>query len=107
MCLFDWAEWCIEWPTDWLIDLLIDWLIDWFTDWLHVWLIDWLANVLNDQQIYWLIDCRCQEIGQSEDGSRHVYPHFTCAVDTDNIRRVFADCRDIIQRMHLRQYELL
>jgi hypothetical protein len=47
------------------------------------------------------------EIGQSEDGSRHVYPHFTCAVDTDNIRRVFADCRDIIQRMHLRQYELL
>ncbi|CAB1341148.1 unnamed protein product [Coregonus sp. 'balchen'] len=24
-----------------------------------------------------------------------------------NIRRVFNDCRDIIQRMHLRQYELL
>lgn len=47
------------------------------------------------------------EIGHSADGSRHVYPHFTCAVDTDNIRRVFADCRDIIQRMHLRQYELL
>ncbi|CAF1286368.1 unnamed protein product [Rotaria magnacalcarata] len=35
------------------------------------------------------------------------YPHFTCAVDTENIRRVFNDCRDIIQRMHLRQYELL
>ena len=35
------------------------------------------------------------------------YPHFTCAVDTENIRRVFNDCKDIIQRMHLRQYELL
>uniref|UniRef100_A0A8B9KKB5 GNAS complex locus n=1 Tax=Astyanax mexicanus TaxID=7994 RepID=A0A8B9KKB5_ASTMX len=37
----------------------------------------------------------------------YCYPHFTCAVDTENIRRVFNDCRDIIQRMHLRQYELL
>ncbi|PAA56648.1 hypothetical protein BOX15_Mlig032566g1 [Macrostomum lignano] len=37
----------------------------------------------------------------------YCYPHFTCAVDTENIRRVFKDCRDIIQRMHLRQYELL
>uniref|UniRef100_A0A914MDL7 Uncharacterized protein n=1 Tax=Meloidogyne incognita TaxID=6306 RepID=A0A914MDL7_MELIC len=35
------------------------------------------------------------------------YPHFTCAVDTENIRRVFNDCRDIIQRIHLKQYELL
>nr|XP_033789989.1 LOW QUALITY PROTEIN: guanine nucleotide-binding protein G(olf) subunit alpha [Geotrypetes seraphini] len=41
------------------------------------------------------------------DGRHHCYPHFTCAVDTENIRRVFNDCRDIIQRMHLRQYELL
>lgn len=38
---------------------------------------------------------------------QRTYPHFTCAVDTENIRRVFNDCRDIIQRMHLRQYELL
>ncbi|KOB52210.1 G protein alpha S subunit Gs1 [Operophtera brumata] len=37
----------------------------------------------------------------------YCYPHFTCAVDTENIKRVFNDCRDIIQRMHLRQYELL
>lgn len=37
----------------------------------------------------------------------HCYPHFTCAVDTENIRRVFNDCRDIIQRIHLHQYELL
>ncbi|CAL8380535.1 unnamed protein product, partial [Boreogadus saida] len=43
----------------------------------------------------------------SGDGRHYCYPHFTCAVDTENIRRVFSDCRDIIQRMHLRQYELL
>lgn len=47
---------------------------------------------------------------QTSDSSnnRHFcYPHFTTAVDTENIRRVFNDCRDIIQRMHLMQYELL
>uniref|UniRef100_A0A8C2B5R0 Guanine nucleotide-binding protein G(Olf) subunit alpha n=1 Tax=Cyprinus carpio TaxID=7962 RepID=A0A8C2B5R0_CYPCA len=44
---------------------------------------------------------------ESGDGRHYCYPHFTCAVDTENIRRVFNDCRDIIQRMHLRQYELL
>jgi len=44
---------------------------------------------------------------QNHDGKHYCYPHFTCAVDTENIRRVFNDCRDIIQRMHLRQYELL
>ncbi|XP_061094845.1 guanine nucleotide-binding protein G(olf) subunit alpha isoform X2 [Conger conger] len=43
----------------------------------------------------------------SGDRSRYCYPHFTCAVDTENIRRVFKDCRDIIQRMHLHIYELL
>ncbi|CAH3193294.1 unnamed protein product, partial [Porites evermanni] len=43
----------------------------------------------------------------SGDGKHYCYPHFTCAVDTENIRRVFNDCRDIFQRMHLRQYELL
>lgn len=37
----------------------------------------------------------------------HCYPHFTCAVDTENIKRVFRDCRDIIQRIHLHQYQLL
>ncbi|KAK1885301.1 Guanine nucleotide-binding protein G(olf) subunit alpha [Dissostichus eleginoides] len=43
----------------------------------------------------------------SGDAKHYCYPHFTCAIDTENIRRVFNDCRDIIQRMHLRQYELL
>ncbi|XP_039262478.1 guanine nucleotide-binding protein G(s) subunit alpha-like [Styela clava] len=46
-------------------------------------------------------------LSQSGESRHYCYPHFTCAVDTENIRRVFNDCRDIIQRMHLRQYELL
>ncbi|OON20820.1 linker histone H1 and H5 family protein [Opisthorchis viverrini] len=46
-------------------------------------------------------------VTSNNNGGRHYcYPHLTCAVDTENIRRVFNDCRDIIQRMHLRQYEL-
>ena len=48
-----------------------------------------------------------QNISGSTDDRHFCYPHFTCAVDTENIRRVFNDCRDIIQRWHLRQYELL
>ena len=45
--------------------------------------------------------------GDKQHRSRHCYPHFTCAVDTENIRRVFNDCRDIIQRVHLTMYEIL
>ena len=52
-----------------------------------------------------------QHTGQGGDNKQHsahhCYPHFTCAVDTENIRRVFNDCRDIIQRVHLRMYEIL
>lgn len=34
---------------------------------------------------------------------RHeLYPHFTTAVDTENIRTVFNDCQEIIQREYLR-----
>ncbi|XP_065914030.1 guanine nucleotide-binding protein G(s) subunit alpha-like [Dysidea avara] len=48
------------------------------------------------------------KITQATPDNRHsFYTHFTCAVDTENIRKVFNDCRDIIQRIHLRQYELL
>ena len=55
-----------------------------------------------------MFGCDFQKISTaSGDGRHYCYPHFTCAVDTENIRRVFNDCRDIIQRMHLRQYELL
>ena len=46
--------------------------------------------------------------GESKQNSaHHCYPHFTCAVNTENIRRVFNDCRDIIQRVHLTMYEIL
>ena len=51
-----------------------------------------------------------QHTGQGDNkqhNAHHCYPHFTCAVDTENIRRVFNDCRDIIQRLHLQMYELL
>jgi GTPase SAR1 family protein len=44
---------------------------------------------------------------KTHDGRHFCYPHFTTAVDTENIRRVFDSCRDIIQRMHLQKYELL
>ena len=51
------------------------------------------------------------QMSQQGDKKKHAahfcYPHFTCAVDTENIRRVFNDCRDIIQRVHLRMYEIL
>lgn len=43
----------------------------------------------------------------TENYDRLTYPHFTCAVDTENIRRVFNDCKDIIQREHLRIFELI
>ncbi|XP_033095424.1 guanine nucleotide-binding protein G(s) subunit alpha-like [Anneissia japonica] len=32
---------------------------------------------------------------------KNCYPHFTCAVDTENIKHVFDSCRDMIQRLHL------
>ena len=35
------------------------------------------------------------------------YPHFTCAVDTRNIERIFASCRFIIQREHLKKMGVL
>ena len=41
-------------------------------------------------------------------GEKHYcYPHYTCAVDTENIRRVFEDCKDIIQRSHLAKYGMI
>ncbi|XP_065837544.1 guanine nucleotide-binding protein G(s) subunit alpha-like [Oscarella lobularis] len=38
-----------------------------------------------------------------ESNDRHeLYPHFTTAIDTENIRTVFNDCQEIIQREYLR-----
>lgn len=35
------------------------------------------------------------------------FPHFTCAVDTKNIERIFGSCRVMIQREHLRKMGIL
>nr|7VUH_A Chain A, Isoform Gnas-2 of Guanine nucleotide-binding protein G(s) subunit alpha isoforms short [Homo sapiens]7VUJ_A Chain A, Isoform Gnas-2 of Guanine nucleotide-binding protein G(s) subunit alpha isoforms short [Homo sapiens] len=43
----------------------------------------------------------------SGDGRHYCYPHFTCAVDTENARRIFNDCKDIILQMNLREYNLV
>ncbi|XP_072036099.1 guanine nucleotide-binding protein G(s) subunit alpha-like isoform X1 [Amphiura filiformis] len=32
---------------------------------------------------------------------RRMYPHYTCAIDTEKIKRVFEDCKDMIVRLHL------
>lgn len=39
--------------------------------------------------------------------TRYIYPHFTIAIDTENIRKVFNDCRNIVQRYYLHQTPLL
>ncbi|KAJ8932684.1 hypothetical protein NQ318_020333 [Aromia moschata] len=80
-----------------------------------IWNNRWLRTIsvilfLNKQDLLAekiLAVCRKRISTASGEGKHFCYPHFTCAVDTDNIKRVFNDCRDIIQRMHLRQYELL
>ncbi|XP_067320838.1 guanine nucleotide-binding protein G(s) subunit alpha-like [Anolis sagrei] len=35
------------------------------------------------------------------------YSHFTCAVDAENVQKVFNDCGDVIQRIHFVQYKSL
>ncbi|CAH0551208.1 unnamed protein product [Brassicogethes aeneus] len=46
--------------------------------------------------------------GKSKEQKYHCcYPHFTCAIDTDNIKKVFEDCRDSIQRRYLTESDLL
>ena len=56
---------------------------------------------------YFIRDEFLQISNATGEGKHDCYPHFTCAVNTENIRRVFNDCRDTIFRLHLRQYELL
>lgn len=38
---------------------------------------------------------------------RYLYTHFTCALDTENIRRVFEGCRRIVMRKNLVGTQLL
>lgn len=40
-------------------------------------------------------------------GTRLCFPHFTCAVDTNHMRRIFDDCRTVIQRIHLQRFGIL
>ncbi|KAK9890954.1 hypothetical protein WA026_013294 [Henosepilachna vigintioctopunctata] len=49
-----------------------------------------------------------QKISKDTNHEDHrCYPHFTCAVDTENIKRVFDDCRDSIQWKYLKEFDLL
>eukprot|EP00118_Oscarella_pearsei_P002866 m.11979 g.11979 ORF g.11979 m.11979 type:complete len:356 (+) comp23732_c0_seq1:108-1175(+) len=43
----------------------------------------------------------------SNDVNKVIYPHFTCATDTENIRFVFAAVRDTILQHNLRAYNLV
>lgn len=43
----------------------------------------------------------------SERRPRECFLHFTTAIDTENINRVFNDCRNIILRWHLENYDLM
>lgn len=36
-----------------------------------------------------------------------LYPHFTCATDTNNIRRVFSDVKDTVLLKSLRDYGVI
>lgn len=36
-----------------------------------------------------------------------LYPHFTCATDTNNIRRVFSDVKDTVLLKSLRDYGII
>ena len=56
---------------------------------------------------YFFRDLFLQVCNKSHTGLHYCYPHFTTAVDTENIRRIFDSCRDIIQRMHLQKHKLL
>ncbi|TRZ02868.1 hypothetical protein DNTS_026733 [Danionella cerebrum] len=38
---------------------------------------------------------------------KHIYPHFTCATDTNNIRNVFGDVKDTILIRSLKEYGVL
>ncbi|KAL7669446.1 hypothetical protein ACOME3_010101 [Neoechinorhynchus agilis] len=38
---------------------------------------------------------------------RQCYAHFTCAVDTQNIQRIFNDVKNTIQIINLKNYELI
>ncbi|XP_059192641.1 guanine nucleotide-binding protein subunit alpha-14-like [Centropristis striata] len=44
---------------------------------------------------------------QNPDKDKQLYPHFTCATDTENIRFVFAAVKDTILRHNLKEFNLV
>lgn len=43
----------------------------------------------------------------NRDERKTLYPHFTCATDTNNIRRVFSDIKDTVLLKSLRDYGVI
>lgn len=43
----------------------------------------------------------------NRDSWKTLYPHFTCATDTNNIRRVFSDIKDTVLLKSLRDYGVI
>jgi len=41
-----------------------------------------------------------------EDKKRQVYPHITCATDTENVQKVFLDCKQTILQQNLDRLQL-
>lgn len=44
---------------------------------------------------------------QNPDKEKTLYPHFTCATDTENIRFVFVAVKDTILRHNLKEFNLV
>ncbi|KAL3315008.1 hypothetical protein Ciccas_006365 [Cichlidogyrus casuarinus] len=44
---------------------------------------------------------------RNADNTRRCYPHYTTAVDTNNIKRVFADCQNMLQRVYMAKMNML
>ena len=42
-------------------------------------------------------------VAQNENPSKPIYPHITCATDTENVQRVFDSLRDVITRSAMEQ----
>ncbi|XP_029371628.1 guanine nucleotide-binding protein subunit alpha-14-like [Echeneis naucrates] len=45
-------------------------------------------------------------VDHHRDHPKRLYPHYTCATDTENIRRVFKDVKDILFRDNLERFNL-
>ena len=43
----------------------------------------------------------------NENTEKRIFPHFTTATDTENIKRVFEDVKATVLEEHLRDYNLI